>query len=69
LVAVVSAERWHVVDYDGRPLPGDWPSEAEAVDEGLCGRYLLSGMEVRPGPSPEPDRVGVHRPPGGWRGS
>lgn len=49
-------EHWHVVDYDGRQLPGTWPTEAEAVDEGLCGRYLLSGMEVRPGPGAEDPR-------------
>lgn len=37
---------WAVLDYDGEPLPDHWQSEAEAVDKGLCGKYLLSGYEV-----------------------
>lgn len=40
------ASEWGVLDYDGNLLPGTWPSEAEATDDGLCGRYLLSGAEV-----------------------
>lgn len=48
---------WYVVDYDGNRLPGGWPTEDKTVDDGLCGRYLLSGMEVRsdtdqPDPNP-----------------
>jgi hypothetical protein len=38
---------WCVVDYDGQPLPGEWPTRADAIDKGLCGRYLLSGHDVR----------------------
>lgn len=37
---------WAVLDYDGNPLPGRWPTEDLAVEEGLCGRYLLSGHDV-----------------------
>lgn len=37
---------WVVLDYAGNRLPGSWPTESAAVDEGLCGRYLLSGHEV-----------------------
>lgn len=53
-MSAADVEVWHVVDYDGRPLPGTWPTEAEAVDNGLCGKYLLTGAEVRPG---EPDEA------------
>ena len=42
----MSGEAWVVLDYDGKPLPGEWPTEERAVDEGLCSRYLLSGFEV-----------------------
>ena len=38
--------RWVVLDYDGNPLPGEWPTEELAIDRGLCGKYLLSGHEV-----------------------
>ena len=38
---------WQVVDYDGHPLPGAWKTEQQAHEEGVCGRYLLSGLEVR----------------------
>lgn len=38
--------RWVVLDYEGNPLPGDWQTEQEAIDEGLAGRYLLSGHDV-----------------------
>lgn len=38
---------WQVVDYDGNPLPGAWATEAEAHEQGVCGRYLLSGYEAR----------------------
>lgn len=41
---------WYVVDCDGNRLPGGWPTEGEAVDEGLAGRYLLSGFDVRRDP-------------------
>jgi hypothetical protein len=37
---------WQVLDADGVALPGAWPTEALAVEEGLCGRYLLSGDEA-----------------------
>jgi hypothetical protein len=56
---------WCVVDYDGNPLPGTWPSEADAVDLGLCGKYLLSGFEVQPvgrwrvSSSSDPDALAV----------
>lgn len=39
---------WVVTDYDDEPLPGSWPTERAAIDEGLCGKYLLSGHDVRP---------------------
>lgn len=39
-------EMWVVLDYDGNPLPGSWPSEEEAVEAGLTRRYLLRGYEV-----------------------
>lgn len=39
-------EGYVVLDYDDNPLPGSWPTEQEAIDQGLCGRYLLSGFEV-----------------------
>lgn len=38
---------WQVIDYDGNPLPGAWDTEEQAHEEGICGRYLLSGLEVR----------------------
>lgn len=44
--ATSAASTWAVLDYDGRPLPGRWDSEQEAVELGLAGRYLLSGYEV-----------------------
>lgn len=37
---------WAVTDYDDKVLPGRWPTEELARDEGLCGRYLLSGLDV-----------------------
>ena len=42
---------WVVVDYEGRILPGVWSTEDEAVEQGLCGRYLFTGddvIELRP---------------------
>lgn len=38
---------WVVLDYDDNPLPGEWDTEEEATDQGLCGKYLLSGYEVK----------------------
>lgn len=37
---------WVVLDYDGEPLPGEWATEEEAREDGLCGRYLLRGFDV-----------------------
>lgn len=37
---------WAVTDYDGNVKPGRWDNEGDAVEYGLCGRYLLSGFEV-----------------------
>jgi hypothetical protein len=37
---------WAVTDYDGKVLPGRWETEGDARDYGLCGRYLLSGLDV-----------------------
>jgi hypothetical protein len=36
-----------VLGYDGQVLEGRWPTELMAVEEGLCGRYLLTGLEVK----------------------
>lgn len=37
---------WAVTGYDGDPLPGRWATEAEAVEHGFLGVYLLSGIDV-----------------------
>jgi hypothetical protein len=37
---------WAVTDYEGNPLFGRWPSKQEAHEQGLCGVYLLSGVDV-----------------------
>ena len=37
---------WSVVDYDGNVKPDRWDTEQEALDRGLCGKYLLSGADV-----------------------
>ncbi len=38
--------RWVVLDWDDKPLPGSWPSREAATEQGLCGKYLLSGYRV-----------------------
>lgn len=37
---------WAVTDDDGNVKPGRWATDEDAVDYGLCGRYLFSGFEV-----------------------
>lgn len=37
---------WAVLDYDDNLLDGRLWTDHEAIDEGLAGRYLLSGHEV-----------------------
>lgn len=44
---------WYVTDHDGVQLPGAWATEEAAREEGLGGRYLLSGLDVWQVPSAE----------------
>lgn len=53
------SDEWVVLDCDSHPLPVSWPTEGQAIDEGLCGRYLLRGHEVvrsQPGVSYQKER-------------
>ena len=37
---------WAVTGADGEPLPGRWPDEATAREQGFLGVYLMSGVDV-----------------------
>lgn len=37
---------WAVTDWGGHPLPGRWPTKERAMEQGLLGVYLLSGVDV-----------------------
>lgn len=53
---------WGVVNDEGLLLDGRWPTEKEALEKGLCGRYLLSGSHVIPVPEPGSDTEPVLNP-------
>lgn len=37
---------WAVTAPDGTPKPGRWSTKDKAVEQGLLGVYLLSGVDV-----------------------